>query len=167
MPTDAKLLHLALGESVAHLSPWIPWATPHAPTLKETRVLLKSWIEQRNGGTNFIYAMFERVGSRLVGGIGFYARVGPARLEIGYWLRQGATGLGYATEATRAMVAAGFALPAVAALEIHIDPSNRASMRIPEKLGFRRMGSPPIGEEVSTGHRETVVFLLDRMPLES
>jgi RimJ/RimL family protein N-acetyltransferase len=104
---DAEPLQAALDESVEHLLPWIPWATPRAPGAEETRALLEGWIAQRESGDNFMYAIFHSDTGRLAGGIGLYARVGPGRLEIGYWLRRTAAGFGYATEATAAITAAG------------------------------------------------------------
>lgn len=161
-PEDAEALRSALAESVEHLQPWIPWATAHAPSTGEARALLEGWIEQRESGQNFIYAIFDRTGVRLLGGIGLYTRVGPGRLEIGYWLRRDASGFGFATEATRELVRVGFAAPGVEALEIHTDPANRASMRIPEKLGFRLL-EPPAGRAAhGRPGRGTTVFLLER-----
>jgi RimJ/RimL family protein N-acetyltransferase len=159
---DVESLHEALGESVAHLLPWVPWATSHAPTLEEAERLLGGWIEQRASGKNFIYAMFERAGGRLVGGIGLYARVGAGRLEVGYWLRRTASGVGYATEATSAVADAGFGVAGVTCLEIHTDPDNLASRRIPEKLGYR-LAETRLADEVRGGDtRDTVIYTLER-----
>ncbi len=156
---DLDAVRAALEESVDHLLPWIPWATAEKPTAEQVRALLAGWIEQRESGSNFIYAIFDRAEGRLLGGIGLYARVGPGSLEIGYWLRRSASGSGFATEAARALAAAAFALDGVRALEIHTSPENLASRRIPEKLGYRlietRFG--PDG-----GGRDTLVFGLDR-----
>jgi len=133
---DAEALGEALAESVSHLLPWIPWALDHAPTPEECHGLLRTWMDQRAAGANCIYATFQRADGRLVGGVGLYRRVGPDALEIGYWLRASAAGLGYATETTRALTDAGLAVPGVRRMEIHLDPANRASARVPEKLGY-------------------------------
>jgi len=122
---------------VAHLLPWIPWATPEAPTLEEAGALISRWVAQRAAGENFIYAVFRRDDGRLLGGMGLYARVGAGRLEVGYWIRKSESGRGYATEAAAALSAVGLGLPGVVALEIHTDPANHASRRVPEKLGYR------------------------------
>lgn len=162
---DVDALHAALGESVEHLLPWIPWATPRAPSPEETRALLDEWIAQRESGHNFMYAILGSDNGRLLGGIGLYARVGPGRLEIGYWLRRTASGFGFATEATSAITAAGFDVPGVEGLEIHTDPRNAASIRIPVKLGYRRLrpGADDGGEK-DAATRDTVIFVLERGP---
>lgn len=137
---DAAQLEEALGESVDHLLPWIPWATRDAPTRQQTQELVAGWIAQRESGENFMYAVFDRDGDTLVGGIGLYARVGPDALEVGYWIRRSAAGRGLATEATRVLTGAGLAVPGVRRLEIRTDPRNLASRRVPEKLGYALTG---------------------------
>jgi len=165
--TDEIALQAALGESVAQLLPWIPWATPAAPTNEESRALIQRWIGEREAGVNFIYAMFERAGTRLVGGVGLYNRVGPGALEIGYWVRTAAAGAGYATEASAALTSAGFALPGIERMEIHIDPRNAPSRRVPEKLGYSllEVRSADRVREGVTG--DTMVCVLARTAFEA
>jgi len=146
---DAPQLVEALGESVDHLLPWIPWATAAAPSIGQVETLLSRWKAERESGANFIYAACRATDERLVGGIGLYARVGPGRLEVGYWMRRTESGKGLATEAARAVTSAGFALPHVSGLEIHTHPSNLPSRRIPEKLGYRFLGVRETGERSS------------------
>jgi RimJ/RimL family protein N-acetyltransferase len=159
---DAPLLHTALTESVEHLKPWIPWATPEAPTSEETYERLRTWVEEFEAGDNFVYAVFDRAEDELMGGIGLYPRIGPGGLEIGYWMRSTRAGLGFATEASRALTHAGFGVRGVGRIEVHCDPANFASSRIPEKLGYRlvevRRSEPgPDGTK-----RDTAVFELTR-----
>lgn len=161
-PEDRGPLRAALVESVDHLLPWIPWATESAPTLEETAALLAGWIAQRDAGENFIYAVFDRVGGDLVGGIGLYARVGPDALEIGYWIRRSATGRGLATEATRALTGIGLGVPGVRRLEIHTDPRNLSSRRVPEKLGYRLTSVRQDGPGPAGDGRDTAVYELRR-----
>jgi len=162
-PDDAAALRAALAESVDHLRPWIPWATSEAPTLEQAASLLTGWIAQREAGENFIYAVFDRAEDRLVGGIGLYARVGPDALEVGYWIRRSDAGRGLATEATRALTRAGFGVPGVVRLEIHTDPQNLASRRVPEKLGYE-LTSVREGAYRTPGgdRRDTAVYELRR-----
>ena len=161
---DAEALHEALTESVEHLEPWIPWATPHAPTMEQTETRLGIWLDEFINGDTFLYAAFDRSDSTLVGGIGFFPRIGPAALEIGYWMRMSRAGAGFATEATEAMTAVGLRVCGIERLEIHMDPSNVPSRRVPEKLGYRlleiRDDAGPDG-----GARRTAVFELRRAEL--
>jgi RimJ/RimL family protein N-acetyltransferase len=164
---DETALQAALGESVEQLLPWIPWATAAAPTSGESRALVQRWIGEREAGVNCIYAMFERAGSRLAGGVGLYNRVGPGALEIGYWVRTAAAGTGYATEASAALTSAGFALPGIERIEIHIDPRNLPSRRVPEKLGFSLLEIRGSDRERGGAATETMVFVLPRSGFEA
>lgn len=158
---DAAQLEEALGESVDHLLPWIPWATHDAPSRQQTEGLLAGWIAQRENGDNYIYAVVERDTGSLVGGIGLYARVGPDALEIGYWIRRSATGRGLATEATRALTGAGLGVSGIRRLEIHTDPRNLASRRVPEKLGYVLTGSVRCEYQLRGGEpRDTAIYEL-------
>lgn len=162
-PDDAAALREALAESVEHLRPWIPWATPEAPTPEQAASLLAGWIAQRGTGENFIYAVFDRGNDRLIGGIGLYARVGPDALEVGYWIRRSEAGRGLATEATRALTHAAFGVPGVSRLEIHTDPRNLASRRVPEKLGYELTALREGAYRTPGGERsDTAVYELRR-----
>jgi RimJ/RimL family protein N-acetyltransferase len=158
---DLEALHDALTESVEHLKPWIPWATPKAPTLEQTEARLGIWLDEFINGDTFLYAAFDRADPALVGGIGFFPRIGPGALEIGYWMRLSRAGSGFATEATKAMTSAGLRLRGIERMEIHLDPANVSSRRVPEKLGYRlleiRDEDAPDG-----GTRKTAVFELTR-----
>ncbi|HKJ03269.1 MAG TPA: GNAT family N-acetyltransferase [Longimicrobiales bacterium] len=159
---DAPALREALSESVEHLLPWIPWATASAPTEEETAERLEKWVRDFQSGANHIYGIFHPSDGQLLGGVGLYPRVGPAALEIGYWIRFGRDGRGFATEAAEALTRVAFDLPDILRVEIHTDAANLASRKVPEKLGYRvatirRNETRPHG-----GARDTVVFELAR-----
>lgn len=100
--------------------------------------LLGSWIRDFEVGNSYIFSVWEQSEAALVGGVGLYPRVGPGALEIGYWIRRTRAGRGFATEASHALTQLGFEFPGVVRIEMHVDPRNHASLRIPEKLGYRR-----------------------------
>ena len=133
---DAAALHAALVESVDHLNPWVPWASPHAPTMERARDLLAGWMQDLRTGDSYILAVLDRAGGGLIGGVGLYPRVGPGGLEIGYWIRRSRTGRGFATEASAALTHVGFRVAGASRIEMHIHRANRASFRISEKLGY-------------------------------
>jgi RimJ/RimL family protein N-acetyltransferase len=134
---DSPALVEALTESVDHLLPWIPWATAAPPTRHEAEMRLRIWRDEFAEGTNFVYAALDRKDDSLVGGVGLYPRIGRGGLEIGYWIRLSRAGAGLAGEATRALTRAGFGVDRITRLEIHCDPKNDPSRRIPERLGYR------------------------------
>ena len=90
-------------------------------------------------GESFPYLAF--AGDRLVGGCGLLPRIGPGALEIGYHVRAGETGRGYATEMAAALIDVAFDVCGVDRVELHIDPANASSIRVAERLGvpYERM----------------------------
>lgn len=144
-PADAAPLHDALAPSVAHLQPWIPWAVAEPAPVPELEARLARFAESIAARREWQWGIFTADTGALLGGISLHPRDAQARVpfdaadrvEIGYWLRVGATGQGYATEAVRAVLAAARALPHVSHVEIRCDVRNAPSAAIPRRLGFR------------------------------
>jgi RimJ/RimL family protein N-acetyltransferase len=130
---DLDALRTAIEESRDHLRPFMPWADG---TRADTTDFLTAAIASWDAGTEFNYGIFED-GGALLGGCGLHARLRPGALEIGYWLRAGATGRGIATAAARALTDAALALPGIEAVEIHCDEANVRSAAVPRRLGYR------------------------------
>jgi RimJ/RimL family protein N-acetyltransferase len=79
---------------------------------------------------------------QLAGAIGFGRRPDGAA-ELGYWIARPFWGLGYATEAGRAAIAAARDSLRVRRIEAGHFIDNPASGRVLEKLGFRPRGTAP------------------------
>jgi RimJ/RimL family protein N-acetyltransferase len=129
---DLDALRSAIEESRDHLRPFMPWADG---TRSDTANFLAAAIDGWDAGTEFNYGIFD--GGDVLGGCGLHARLRPGVLEIGYWLRAGATGRGIVTVAARALTDAAFALPGIEAVEIHCDEANVRSAAVPRRLGYR------------------------------
>ena len=161
-PRDAPRLKEALDTSLEHLRPWMPWVA-HEPTSLEAKVdLLRRFRGRFDLGEDFVYGILARDESEVVGGSGLHTRIGTGALEIGYWIRASRIGRGFAREAAAALTKVAFGVCGVDRVEIHVDPANDASLRVPRVLGFaeeatlrRRLpaneGEPP---------RDAVVFAL-------
>ena len=162
-PNDAPLLKEAVDSSLVELRPWLPWALNEPQTVEEKVQLLRRFRAQFDLGEDFVYGVFSRDESEVVGGSGFHRRVGEGAFEIGYWIRSSRAGQGLATEATAALTRIGFEVCEVDRIEIHCEPENERSLRIPRKLGYaeearlRRRLYPAGGEP-----RDVVVFSLFR-----
>jgi RimJ/RimL family protein N-acetyltransferase len=163
-PRDAPALKEAVDSSIDHLRPWMPWAADEPQTLDEKVQLLRRFRGQFDLAQDFVYGLFARDESEVVGGSGFHTRVGDDAFEIGYWIRASREGQGLTTEVTAALTRVGFELCGVDRIEIHTEPKNERSMRIPLKLGYReearlrrRLYPAPGGQP-----RDTVVFTLFR-----
>jgi RimJ/RimL family protein N-acetyltransferase len=137
---DAPAVSLAATESIDHLRPWMPWATPDGVSVESQRVRMTgpewSWSPEGDYG----YGVFLADG-RLVGALGLHRRIGPGALEIGYWVHVDHTRRGIATAGARALTDAGFAMSGTRRMEIHCDVANQASAAVPARLGYRLVGS--------------------------
>jgi RimJ/RimL family protein N-acetyltransferase len=137
---DAVGVALAVGASLDHLRPWMPWATPEAADHLSQRARIAEADEMWAAGSAFLYVMIP-VGKdgepEIAGTIGLHRRVGDDAIEIGYWTAAAHTRRGYATAAARALTSVAMALPGVRRVEIHCDEANIASAAIPRALGYR------------------------------
>jgi RimJ/RimL family protein N-acetyltransferase len=135
-PRDAPLLKDAVDSSLEDLRPWMPWAHDDPQPLAEKVLLLRRFRGRFDLGEDFVYGIFARDESEVIGGTGLHKRVGARAFEIGYWVRSSRVGNGFASEATSALTRIAFECSKIDMIEIHVDPANARSCRIPRKLGF-------------------------------
>jgi ribosomal-protein-serine acetyltransferase len=131
--TDGDLCYRLVRESLEHLRPWMPWATP-AYDQAAAADYLERCEEDWASGTAFQYLIV--ADGAPAGSAGLMARIEPGGLEIGYWVHPDYTARGIATAAAAALTDAAFALPGIDHVEIHHDQLNLPSGRIPAKLGY-------------------------------
>ena len=135
-PADAPRLRALIDASDQHLRPYIIWMEDEPAPLANTAARLREYRARFDRDEDFRYAVLDRQGLTLLGEAGLYPRIGTGALEIGYLMGSSHLRQGYATEAAMAMVRAAFEIARVNRVEIHCDPGNRPSVRIPERLGF-------------------------------
>jgi len=135
-PADAAKLKEAIDSSIGHLRAWMPWAHNEPQTLDEKVALLRGFRGRFDKDEDFVYAIFDREESKVLGGTGLHTRIGEHAREIGYWIRADAEGNGYVTEAVAALTRVGFELEGLDRIEIRVEPENVRSRRIPERLGY-------------------------------
>jgi ribosomal-protein-serine acetyltransferase len=136
---DAAALYAAVTSSLDHLRPWMPWAARYEATAAAdyTTTCEVAWANREH----FDYRIATAdAPAAVLGSASLMARLGPAALEIGYWVRADAVRQGLATRAAAALTVAGLALPGVTRVEIWHDVCNTASAAIPARLGFTRAG---------------------------
>lgn len=134
--TDAGAVAVAVGASLDHLRPWLPWATPDAAVRHNQLARAAEADQMWESGASYLYAVVTAAHGTLVGQIGLYRRLGGS-VELGYWIAAGQAGRGFGTAAARALTPVALALPGVRRAEIHCDQANAASAAIPRKLGYR------------------------------
>jgi RimJ/RimL family protein N-acetyltransferase len=135
-PADAPLLKAAIEQSLDHLQPWMPWAHQEPQELQQKVELLRQFRGKFDLGHDFVYGIFNREESQVLGGTGLHSRVGDGAREIGYWIHQAHINQGLATEVSAALTKVAFEIEQVKRVEIHCDLRNVRSAAVPKKLGF-------------------------------
>jgi [ribosomal protein S5]-alanine N-acetyltransferase len=78
--------------------------------------------------------------------------------QIGYWIDRAVAGRGITPTAVALVVDHCFRVVGLHRLEIAVRPENTASLRVAEKLGFRREGAAPRYLHIDGGWRDHVLF---------
>lgn len=135
--SDAGAIATAVGTSLDHLQPWMPWATPAAAERASQLARVAEADHNWESGIGYVYSVLTADHGTLVGEIALHRRPADGSIEMGYWIAASQAGQGYATSAGKALTAVALALPGVGRVEIHCDAANVASAAIPRKLGYR------------------------------
>ena len=134
--TDALGLHAAYGDPDAMQF----WDAPPSRDLAETAARIRQSIEI-SPQWHAAFAVLLRDGGEFVGMVNYHRRVPQQRrLAVGWILARPWWGQGLAEEATRALLEHCFTALDAHRIEAHIEPDNAASLRLAERLGFRREG---------------------------
>ncbi len=148
---DARKFYKAVNESLPELRQWMPWAVePY--DLEKARHFCEIAAKNADGGDDYSVLLVTKHRRRIVGCSSLKARDWTVpRFEIGYWLRSGAVGNGYATEAARALTELAFRSLAAERVEIRVDDLNERSYAIPERLGFEWEATLKAHERATNG----------------
>jgi RimJ/RimL family protein N-acetyltransferase len=139
-PGDAPLLKDAVDRSLDHLWTFMPWTPAEPEDLSVVVERLRLFRAQFDSDENWIYGIFDRGESRVLGGTGLHPRGGPGSLEIGYWVAADAVLQGIATEVTAVLTRAAFEHAGVDRVDVGADARNEPSLRVGRKLGFHEDG---------------------------
>jgi ribosomal-protein-serine acetyltransferase len=126
----------AVQESLAELSPWLPWAHP-AYGARDATDFLRGVAHDAAHGTHRQYAVLDP-SRRFVGALGL--RVSDEKngvAQIGYWIRTSATRRGHASAAVRAAASFAITTMGIGRIEIVARPENVASRRAAERAGAK------------------------------
>lgn len=135
-PVDAPLLKAAVDASLDHLRPWMPWAHQAPEPLEHYIERLRNWRGKFDLNRDYVYGVFSRDESMVIGGSGLHTRPGAGGREIGYWIRESHVRQGIATEVGAALTKVAFEIDGVNRVEIHCDPKNERSAAVARKLGY-------------------------------
>jgi len=135
-PVDAPLLKAAIDTNRDHLRPWMLWAEHGPEPLPATIERIRRWRGQFDLDQDFVYAIFNRDETQVLGGCGLHTHAGKEAREIGYWIDSEHINQGLATEVAAALTRVAFEIDRVQWVEIRCDPDNVRSAAIPRKLGY-------------------------------
>jgi len=161
-PSDARLLAESVSESTEHLKPWMPWAHDEPEPFVEKEKRLVRFRGMFDLSENYVYGIFNKEETKLIGGTGLHPRLGDNELEIGYWIHKDYVRRGLVTESTAALIKVAFEIIHIHRIEIHCDPVNIASASVPRKLGFTHEGTLRAKTPFLDRWRDTMIWgLLD------
>ena len=107
------------------------------------------------------YGIYEE--GALAGTVGFHhSDLRNDKTEVGYWLSPDRHGLGLGTRAVSLAIEAAFRYTGVNRIEAKIQPDNRASLRLIEKLGFQFEGVERQGVKFGQSYKDHRVYALLR-----
>jgi RimJ/RimL family protein N-acetyltransferase len=135
--TDAGAIAAAVGASLDHLRPWMPWATAAAAQRRSQLARVAEADQWWESGIAYTYSVVTASGGTVIGEIALHRRSGGRTAEIGYWIAVSHAGRGFGTAAGAAITAVALALPGVTRAEIQCDAANAASAAVARKLGYR------------------------------
>ena len=98
------------------------------------------------------WALVERETAQVIGDVGFGVFADTGDIELGYTLARAQWGLGFATEAAGACLAAGLAQLSVPRVGALVDEENTRSARVAERIGMSRL------ESVTAHSRPHILF---------
>ncbi len=129
-------------ESRKFLAPWEPiWPSDELTKLGFRRRIRRYQREMRDG-TGYPYFILAREGDVLLGGLTLsqVQRGVTQSASLGYWMGEAYAGRGYMTDAVRTVLRFAFHNLHLHRVEAACLPHNTASIRLLEKVGFRREG---------------------------
>lgn len=132
---DRDEVYGAVMESVAEISPWLPWCHP-AYSPGETAAFIESTIQAWASQVHFNFGIFDSADGAFCGTISLNHIVRQNLYgNIGYWVRTGRTKRGLASRAVRLVARYAFDVVGLKRVEIAAIPENLASRRVAEKAG--------------------------------
>jgi RimJ/RimL family protein N-acetyltransferase len=127
---------LAGAREIADTTLNIPHPYPHGGAAAWIALQEPGWREM----TGAWFAIVVSETGKLVGAIGLMIKAEHRRAELGYWIAKDHWGLGYATEASRAIIDFGFGTLGLHCIHARHFVRNPASGRVLRKLGLRQEG---------------------------
>ncbi len=153
----------AVTASLDHLRPWMPWVKDEPTSLEKKVNLLRRFRGQFDLGGDYVFGIFNKSETELLGSTGLHTRIAETAREIGYWIHAKHIGKGLATETVGALTKVGFEIEQLSHLEIHCSRENLRSQRVPEKLGYKLqpIAQQPSGNDINQPTNKKIWIMLN------
>ena len=135
---DIPQLFEAARASINRVHPWLPWCHPNY-SIDETEAWIKTRPKHWNEGKAFGFSIQNTEGT-IIGGCGIGIQSVSWCGNLGYWLRTGYTGQGYATVATKLLAEFGIRQLKLKRIEIVASVENDLSQKVAERAGAYKEG---------------------------
>ncbi len=156
-PEHAPGLHDAIDRSIDDLKPWMAWAAAHSAA--QARSFAEAARQEWETGRGWGFAIL--LGGRVVGHVDLHGyRPLFNRAEIGYWISSEVAGRGLMSEAAAALVDFGFDEVGLHRIGLEAGVDNLGSIRVAEKLGFRREGMSRDASRGAFGYYDVYLYAL-------
>ncbi|HEY2080815.1 MAG TPA: GNAT family N-acetyltransferase [Streptosporangiaceae bacterium] len=160
--SDAGAIAAAVGASLDHLTPWMPWATPAAAERGNQLARVAEADQRWESGLSYTYSVLTAENGTLVGEVALHRRTGDSTVELGYWIAAGQAGRGYGTSASAALTSVALSLAGVNRVEIHCDAANVGSAAVARRLGYRLDRIEERHPEAPGESGRLMIWVLDR-----
>jgi RimJ/RimL family protein N-acetyltransferase len=160
--SDAGAIAAAVGASLDHLTPWMPWATPAAAERGNQLARVAEADQRWESGLSYTYSVLTAENGTLVGEVALHRRTGDSTVELGYWIAAGQAGRGYGTSASAALTSVALGLAGVNRVEIHCDAANVGSAAVARRLGYRLDRIEERHPEAPGESGRLMIWVLDR-----
>lgn len=136
--SHADELYRLTDDNRKFLNKWLPWVK-HTNSVKDTREYIKKCLihQKKKDGLNFIILYKNKIAGNIgIVEISKFRNQG----EIGYWLAEEYNRKGLMTRSCKALIDYSFDELKLNRVIIKCETRNKASQRIPERLGFYKQG---------------------------
>jgi len=131
---------------------------PRPYTYADAEAYLEGGREMAARGHGLAWCVADTEDDRCLGSVGLEGYANYARRgEIGYWAHPGARGLGLIAESVRLVSDFASRTSLTAFIQIRCAAGNRASRRVAEATGYRRLGVLPQAEPLGDGSVDDLV----------
>ncbi len=160
-PDDARVLGAALKRNAEHLAPWSPagLVAPEARTAVRLAADIARMRRQWQKDVQYNLFASEAGSDAILGKVTLSVQRGAFQnAYLGYWCDGARQGTGLMTECLRAVLYFAFGPLALHRVQAAIMPRNAASLRVVEKLGFRREGFAERYLQIAGAWEDHVLF---------